>query len=151
MVSPDVGQWLGIASCLLWTGCLSISTPIKRAKVKGQDAWDPLPVLPMSFHVTLDMSLFFSGPLKSMDQYSALGWPTVLVCQGFAEVSTLWEAPQSLSSREVGHSTRHISFITTECYYWLFQLIMGPQISPLTSRAFPSFPCAKLQRGLDGL
>lgn len=84
--------------------------------MKGQDAWHPLSVLPVSFHMTLDVSLFFSGSLRRMDQYSELGWPTVLVCQGFAEVFTLWEAPQSLSSREVGYFTRHISFVTTECY-----------------------------------
>lgn len=50
VVSPDAGAVPG-NSCLLRMGWLSLLTPTKKGKVKGQEAWGPVLVLPMSLHV----------------------------------------------------------------------------------------------------
>lgn len=50
MVSPDAWVVPG-NSCLLRMGWLSLLAPTKKGKVKGQEAWGPVLVLPMSLHV----------------------------------------------------------------------------------------------------
>lgn len=97
----------------------------------------------MSLHVSLDMTVFLSGPLRSVDRDFR---DRVSSCPGLPGASLafpLKSSRQFLSTREVGPCTHHVSSETPLRHYWLCQLMMGPRVSPSPPQAC-QFPTCKI-------